>query len=588
MEEKRTVIWVGALGLLVLSVILFLASKVFQGLSFEKEPKTGVSSPVELGKPRHSSNRPEQSGDGTGLAFTGLVLDLLRQRLEGLGVLDHEALLRFKDEEAYQAFLRRAKGAGLRVLDRMDKLNAVRIGYDDLNALVDDYRNNRDDYGEIGSNYQVRIPGIPENRQAQVEVPFGGSALSWLGIQGDTSQWGTGTTIAILDSGVENHAAFGQGQVRSIDLSPGVDPAVAADGGEVTDGAFGHGTAVASIVAGSNPSMLGVAPAANILDIKITGADGLSDSFTLAKAIIEAVDLGADVVNISLGSYGDSTLVRDAVAYATNVGAVIVAAGGNDTYNQLSFPARYEDVVSVGAVDAEGQQLSFSNSGEGLDLTAPGLEVMAAWPNETGDGLISFTGTSASAPFVSGSIAAVMSVFPGTTAAEAVQLLEAYSNEAGAAGADPAFGDGILDVGRAVQSTTPGITDVAVASHYVDLQALPKEGGATMDIVVENRGTTPLNNVELVIRSDNNDRTYSIPQIPVGEVAVRQFPIDTRLGEAQGQLQFSSQVTIPGVNDANVADNARTSVLVFPEAATAAGDGSSASSGAESAGGAGP
>jgi subtilisin family serine protease len=581
MEEKRSVIWVGVLGLLVLGGTLFLAGNLFEGFEFGGDVNTEVSQPVELGKPRYAQNRPDHyAGDQSGLGFTGLVLDLLRQKLEGIGVLDKEALLRFKDDEGYLAFLNRAKKSGLRVIDRMDQFRAVRVGYDDLNSLVDDYKSNRDDYGEVGSNYQVRIPGIPENRPAQIETPFGRAALSWLGIQGDTSLWGTGVMIAILDSGIEGHETFAEGRVRVIDLSESVDSGATADGG-ATSGAFGHGTAVASIAAGNDPSMLGVAPAAEILDIRITGADGFSDSFTLARAITEAVDAGADIVNISLGSYGDSSLVRDAVAYATEKGSVIVAAAGNDTYSELSFPARYEDVVSVGAVDAEGQQLSFSNSGEGLDLTAPGLEVTAAWPSETLDGLVSFTGTSASTPFVAGSIAAVMSEFPGTTATEAAQLLETYSNEAGAPGADRAFGDGILDVGRAVQSTTTGIEDVAVASHFVDLNNVPEGEVAKMQVVVENRGTTTLHNVGLVIQSDSTDRSYSITSIPPGEVAVREIPIDTRLGEAQGQLQFSSEVSLPTASDSNPTDNTRTSMLVFPEPEA------TANAGGETAGGGG-
>lgn len=562
MDDKRTTMWAGLAGLIVLAITLFFADRMFKGLNFDREPNQSTVGPGELAMPPHPQNRGTPTNE-IAVPFTNLLMDLLKAKLEGLGAIDKEVLLRFRDEDGYRAFLARAGNIGLKVIDTMDGLRAVRVGYDDLKDVHADYLANKDDYGEVGANYQVSIPGIPENRQTQIEIPFGAGALGWLGINGDTSLWGSGITVAVLDSGVMEHVTFGDGRVRSIDLSSSVD-ATDPDASTTTD-SNGHGTAVASIAAGGDPNAPGVAPAASILDIKITGLDGFSDSFTLAKGIIEAVDQGADVINVSLGSYGDSSLVRDAVAYATEAGKVVVAAAGNDTYSDLAYPARYENVISVGAVDAEGQQLSFSNSGEGLDLTAPGLDVVAAWPDDL---LINFTGTSASAPFVTGSIAALMSIYPGTTAIEAAQMLETYSNEAGAVGADPAFGKGILDVGRVVQSDTPGLTDAAIASHYVDLATLAEGEIPMVDIVIENRGTTLINGASLSVESDNNRRSYTLPPIEPGEVIVREFPIDTRLGESQGDLTFSSELTLPGVEDFSPSDNARTSVILFDNVTT--------------------
>ena len=560
MDEKRTTMWAGLAGLLVVGLTLFLANRMFKGLRFDSEPTGLGPNGASLTLPPHPQKASSPSNE-IAVPFTNLLLDLLKAKLEGLGAIPNEVLVRFRDDDGYRAFLARANSLGLKVLDSMDGLRSVRVGYSNLNDLYNDYLANRDDYGEVGANYQVNIPGIPENRQAQIEIPFGAGALGWLGINGDTSLWGDGITIAILDSGVQPHATFAENRVRSIDFSGSVETT---DGAAVSDGAEGHGTAVASIAAGDNSNAEGVAPAADILSIKITGADGMSDSFTLGKAIIEAVDQGADVINVSLGSYGDSSLVRDAVAYATAAGKVVVAAAGNDTYNNLAYPARYDDVISVGAIDAEGQQLSFSNSGEGLDLTAPGLDVVAAWP---GDLLINFSGTSASAPFVAGSIAALMSIYPGTTAIEAAKMLATYSNEAGALGADPAFGQGILDVGRVVQNDTPGITDISVASHYVDLADIPEGEIPMVDILIENRGTTIVNGATLKVDSDNNSRSYALPALEPGEVIVRQFPIDSRLGEAQGDLTFSSELTLSGGQDFTPSDNARTSVILFTDPA---------------------
>src|SRR6185295_11172621 len=103
-------------------------------------------------------------------------------------------------------------------------------------------------------------------------------------------------------------------------------------------------------------------------------------------------------------------------AYAGNRGAVIVAAAGNDQAAQLAWPAADPRVVSVGAIDAAEQQVSFSNSGPQLQITAPGYGVQTAWLNGQ---RASVDGTSVSSPLVAGAIAAVMSQSPGLSPQQA-------------------------------------------------------------------------------------------------------------------------------------------------------------------------
>jgi subtilisin family serine protease len=159
------------------------------------------------------------------------------------------------------------------------------------------------------------------------------------------------------------------------------------------------------------------------------------------------VDAGAAIVNVSLGGYATSSVLSDAVDYAVAANVAVVASAGNDQAAQLVWPAAYSGVVSVGAVDGVGRQAIFSNSGASLQLTAPGYAIRTVG---AGGSRVLFSGTSASAPVVSGAIAALLSTTPGLTAVQAADLLATYSTDAGPAGPDPDYGRGTLNLDRAL------------------------------------------------------------------------------------------------------------------------------------------
>jgi len=170
--------------------------------------------------------------------------------------------------------------------------------------------------------------------------------------------------------------------------------------------------------------------------------------FSISQGIYAAVDKGAQIINISLGGYATSPLLTDAVDYALAANVAIVAAAGNDQAAQLTWPAAYSGVVSVGAVDAVGKQAIFSNSGPQLQLTAPGYAIATAG---AGGSRVSFSGTSASAPVASGAIAALLSTTPGLNALQAADLLAVYSDDHGPSGTDPDYGRGTLNLDRALR-----------------------------------------------------------------------------------------------------------------------------------------
>jgi hypothetical protein len=478
------------------------------------------------------------------------LLAQLERQLARSDVRSNESVLTFKDAETYRKFLARARQSGLTVLGQLDAFNTVRVGFDSTSALQGDILQNAADYQDATANFSIQIPHAPpvEERAAVNQVPFGNRMLDFLGVAGDTSQWGQGVTIAVLDSGVMPDSTFGQGRVRSLDIGLGT---IAGNGTE-----DGHGTAVAALAAGAAADAPGVAPGANILSIRVTGTDGMSDIFTLSQAIVAAVDAGARIVNISLGGYATTGMLNQAIAYANAQGAVIVASAGNDQAAQLTWPAADPRVISVGAIDAAGQQVYFSNSGPQLQLTAPGYGVQTAWLD--GQRVI-FDGTSASAPIVAGAIAAMMSQNPGMTATQAWQTLQQYASDGGPPGPDPAYGNGILNLGWAMNRTDTARVDTAVSSDYYDATT------GEMQFVVQNRSGHTVSGLQLNVDANGANTPYSVPSLDVGATYLVKVPVDQASLEAAGQIVYRAQlVNPPGVTDAVPANNRKTSVLTPP------------------------
>ncbi|MBS0631183.1 MAG: S8 family serine peptidase [Verrucomicrobia bacterium] len=461
-----------------------------------------------------------------------------------------EALLTFKDADAYRRFLDRAQQLGLTVLGQVDALRTVRVRYPSLTALENDLLANGADYADITANYYISVPEIPAKaeRAAVNQIPLRNGTLAFLGAAADRSTWGRGTTIAVLDSGVAPDPTFGAGRVQYLNVGAGTLPGNGAEDG--------HGTAVAALAAGLSADAAGVAPAASILSIRVTGTDGTSDLFTVAQAILAATDAGARIINLSLGGYQTTPFLEAAIGYAVDRGTVLVAAAGNDQAAQLAWPAADPRVISVGAVDAAGQQVAFSNSGPQLQISAPGYGVQTAWL----DGQrVYIDGTSASAPLVAGAIAAVMSQNPGFTANEAWAVVRQTASDAGAPGADPDYGNGILNLDWAMNVATPGRTDPAVSAHYYD------QATGQMEFIVQNRSAQAVSGLGLDVDTNGATTRYRIPDLTAGASYVVKIPVDQKALAASGSLTFTSDLVTPfGLTDANPANNHRSSRLVPP------------------------
>lgn len=436
-----------------------------------------------------------------------------------------EVILRFPSDETYGAFLYALAGSKIHLVSQLDRLRAMRLSYSDWADLS----NFLDGENIIAYDSLPSVPAPSPGGTSNQEdlVGFGDGLLPSLGINIDNSRWGSGVKVAVLDTGIVPHPAL-PGLTRSIEITPFP--------GDLSK-THGHGTAVASLIAGNDALSPGIAPAAELISIRVGGESGKADSYALAAGILAAVDAGAQLINISMGTSENNPLIEEAVLYAHKSNVLIVAATGNSEGSDAMYPAAYPSVISVGAVDARGQHLDFSNFGTYLSLTAPGYSINAAWP---GGRYRQISGTSASAPVVTGAIAAVMSNGSGArlSASQAVQLLMDYSDDAGIPGPDSEYGVGILDVGRVMNRGVHGIVDAAIAS-----QRLVKSGGGDeIQVTVQNRGTVVLVNTLLEIQTPFGTRQFNATTIAPG--AVQTFSMPVRLDTlARGEaIQINSRL----------------------------------------------
>jgi hypothetical protein len=446
-----------------------------------------------------------------------------------------ERLLSFYDEADAGAFERLARSRGFEVLARTKLGHTLRLGFRsqaELEALLRDGPRSVEDV----PNVRMRVPPPPadggEPRGPEgTYVGFGDTALSWLGLPSGLAAQGNGVTVAVIDSGVGELGAAALARLTRIQL------AGAAAGADPT----GHGSSVANLIAGGGKDgTQGVAPGVGVLSIGVTAPDGTADLFTVAQAIVEAVDRGAAVINLSLGTAATHPLLVRAVDYAVAAGAVIVASAGNDGTAQLHYPAAYDSVIAVGAVDASGRQLYFSNRGEALDLAAPGLGV--ATVNAAGQRAL-FSGTSAAAPFVSGAIALLMNAYPGLTAREAADVLMATADDRGVPGPDPEYGRGVLNLGRALQHSTPGILDIAVGDPQVGAD------GRSVTLWVQNRGTEPLAAADLEMDVDGVLSSTRFYNLAPGQTSAREFALPTPNLARYGEIRLRVSARIVGAED---------------------------------------
>lgn len=271
---------------------------------------------------------------------------------------------------------------------------------------------------------------------------------------------GRGVVVAVIDTGIDmNNPLFASAlHVNVGEVSDGIDNDMngyvddvsgwdMAEGDTDVQDLHGHGTQVASVV-------LELAPEVSLLPIKVTrGVEEEFNAGDAARAIIYAVEAGADIINLSFTSGNFSIAIRDAVAFAARSGVVVVGAAGNSGLD-VEFPATLDQVIAVGSSGYGGVPSWFSPSGDALDLLAPG-EAIQVTGVDFAKAFVS--GTSFSAPVVSGAAAVLLSMNPHLKADTIKNMLYSGAKDVLDAGFDDLSGHGVVNGKTLYAEAVPSI-----------------------------------------------------------------------------------------------------------------------------------
>lgn len=226
--------------------------------------------------------------------------------------------------------------------------------------------------------------------------------------------------VAVVDSGVDyTHPDL----KNRVDLEKGYD-FINDDSDPMDDN--GHGTHVSGIIAAEMNNGEGIVGVVGTLDvsiipIKVLDAEGQGQSDIVAKGIEYAVDQGANIINLSLGSPGEDVDIANAIRYAIEKGVFVVAAAGNDNQNSDSYtPSGLDNVYTVGAVNQLKTKARFSNYGNSVEVAAPGVKILSTVLKNQYE---AWDGTSMAAPVVSGIASIMLAQKPDISVAELAAIL---------------------------------------------------------------------------------------------------------------------------------------------------------------------
>lgn len=249
-------------------------------------------------------------------------------------------------------------------------------------------------------------------------------------------------TDEIADNGIDDDGNGYIDDKKGFDFvnnngNPNPDPCNSGNGG------VSHGTHVAGIAAAKTDNSKGIAGMGwhtKIMALQVAGCDGSMSDAAIAEAVEYAVANGADVINLSLGGFGKSSVLEAVIEDAIAQGVVVVAAAGNEGINVDRFtyqPACITGVVTVAATDSSDEAASFSNFGSGcVDIAAPGVNVLSTvyfeeGSSEFGKKYDSYSGTSMATPVVAGIVSLLKAQEPSITPADVKTTLKDSAKDVG-------------------------------------------------------------------------------------------------------------------------------------------------------------
>lgn len=292
-------------------------------------------------------------------------------------------------------------------------------------------------YKTAAGGQSAKPSGVPPTPSAETQQTCGGDrcfAQNVIGWKPELRKCASGLKVGIIDTSVDiSHPTFKRKQIEVRHFGPKDRP-----------GPDWHGTGVAALLAGDDKSATpGLIPDASfyVADIFYAGEDKgpASDTLSMLRAFNWLEANGVKIINMSLSGPPDA-LIEDAVAKLSAKGILLVAAAGNEGPNNVgpSYPAAYDDVIAVTAVNKNLQNYRYANRGTYVDVAAPGVAIWTALPGSQNG---YHSGTSFATPYVTASLAAIYSR-AGQNPSAALQALT--FRDLGDAGVDPVYGRGLL------------------------------------------------------------------------------------------------------------------------------------------------
>ena len=450
-------------------------------------------------------------------------------------------------------------------------------------------------------NYQVRILAAPNDEAypLQWNYPLIGLPDAWETSTGDSS-----VVVAVIDTGIlANHPDLAGQLVDGYDFVR--DPASAGDldgidsNPEDPGSGFGagsesfHGTHVSGTVAARGNNQLGVAGAAysaRVMPVRALGAGGAGTTYDVDQAVRFAAGLPndsgtlpqqpADIINLSLGGAPFSQDSQNLYNEVRAAGILVVAAAGNQASSALEYPASYEGVISVSAVDIQRRLATYSNTGSAIDVAAPGGDTSVDINGDGySDGILStggtiesgrvnfgysfLNGTSMAAPHVAGVLALMKSVNPDLKPADIDALLSdgQLSDDLGPVGRDDQFGHGIINAQRSVLAAleatgtspadNPRLTASASAlnfgSNSTTLELVLRNGGKGDLELLSLSASQPWLQIEEMSVDGTGLGTYLV-NVNRSDLSAGVYTADINAQSSINNLAVSAQMSVGGLN----------------------------------------
>ncbi|RIE03555.1 S8 family peptidase [Cohnella faecalis] len=372
-------------------------------------------------------------------------------------------IIKLKNNANADAFISKRKLQGKKP-KKTDSLNiiSVDLSYSDYKELLKDseiafVESDAPVFAESRGKGEKRHPFIDNMKKSDQNVPWGIHSIG-ADLSNSKNIAGKNTKIAILDTGISAHPDLKV--VGGISFVPSVASYLDDNG---------HGTHVAGIVAAKDNriGVLGAAPEADIYSVKVLDKDGAGTYGQVIQGIEWAIQNKMDVISMSFGGDPYSEALHMAVKAATDNGIVVVAAAGNGGYGEETetYPARFEETISVGAVTKSHRLASFSSMGSEIDLVAPGQEIVST--SKDGDYVV-MSGTSMAAPHVTGAVAALLSKNKKMSVEQLKKTLYSSATPLGSANQ---YGHGLVNLAKAlgiVRSAIPPVEEPVVPSLPIE------------------------------------------------------------------------------------------------------------------------